>query len=87
MKIEVADVTMIKVKQKTGGKWNLDIVDELCKGKDNVIGAVRMRAGKCYLERPTQLFCSNTEYNQSTRCTVNSIKHCLNKRRKWFSKV
>jgi len=35
-------------------KWKLGIVEELIVGRDGVVRAVRLRAGKSYLERAVQ---------------------------------
>ena len=48
------DVVIIKGDEKNRGQWKLGIVDELFPGSDGVIRAIKMRAGKCYLERPIQ---------------------------------
>jgi hypothetical protein len=48
-------------------KWPLGVVDELYKGRDGVVRAVKLRAGKTYLERavnhlyPLELSCDRTE--------------------------
>ena len=48
------DVVIIKGDKKNRGQWGLGIVDELFPGSDGVIRAVRLQAGKSYLERPIQ---------------------------------
>ena len=48
------DVVIIKGDEKNRGQWKLGIVDELFPGSDGVIRAVKLRAGKSYLERPIQ---------------------------------
>lgn len=54
MKIQIGDVVMIKGNVKNKGKWNIGVVDKLYQGQDEVIRAVRLRAGKSYYERPIQ---------------------------------
>ena len=51
MKIEVGDVVLIKGKEKNKGKWSIRIVEELYKGKDDVIRSVRLRTPKSHIER------------------------------------
>ena len=42
MKIEVGDVVVIKGEEKNKGKWSIGIVEELYKGKDDVIRGVKL---------------------------------------------
>ena len=44
---------IIKTDEKNRGKWPLGIVTELVLGRDGVVRAVKLRAGKSFLERPT----------------------------------
>jgi len=55
MKIAVGDVVLIKGESKNRGKWKMGVVNTLFEGKDNVIRAVKLRAGKSFMERPIQL--------------------------------
>ena len=65
--VEKGDVVIIQSDERSRGKWPLGIVEELYKGRDGVIRAVRLRAGKTYLERPVnylyplELSCDRTE--------------------------
>ena len=54
MEIVIGDVVLIKGDDKHRGKWNIGIVEELYKGKDSVIRAVKLRSRKTYIERPIQ---------------------------------
>ena len=45
---------IIKSDERNRGKWKLGIVEKLIPGRDQVVRAVRLRAGKSYLERPVQ---------------------------------
>ena len=54
MEIATGDVVLIKGDDKHGSKRNIGIVEELCKGKDNVIRAVKRHSRKTYIERPIQ---------------------------------
>ena len=42
MMIEVGDVVLIKSEEKNKGKWSIEIVEELYKGKDDVIRGVKL---------------------------------------------
>ena len=48
------EVVIIKWDERNRGKWKLGIVEKLIPGRDQVVRAVRLRAGKSYLERPVQ---------------------------------
>ena len=53
-KLSVGDVVIVRSKEMNRAKWPLGIVEELITGKDDVVRAVKLRAGKSYLERPIQ---------------------------------
>lgn len=53
-KIEVGDVVIVRSDERNRAKWPLGIVVKLFPGKDGVVRAVKLRAGKAYLERPIQ---------------------------------
>ena len=48
------EVVTIKGDEKNCAQWRLGIVDELFPGSDGVIRAIKLRAGKSYLQRPIQ---------------------------------
>uniref|UniRef100_A0A7M5XLD8 DUF5641 domain-containing protein n=2 Tax=Clytia hemisphaerica TaxID=252671 RepID=A0A7M5XLD8_9CNID len=51
------DVVIIKGDERNRANWNLGIIDKMMPGKDGIIRAVRLRAGKNFLERaPENLF-------------------------------
>jgi hypothetical protein len=50
--VKVGDVVLIQNDERNRGKWNVCIVVKLIKGKDGVVRAAKLRAGKSYLERP-----------------------------------
>ena len=52
LKLSPGDVVIIKPDERNRATWPLGIVDELCSGRDDVVRAVRIRAGKKFLERP-----------------------------------
>ena len=43
---------IIKSDERNRASWSLGIVDELYSGHDDVVRAVKLRAGKKFLERP-----------------------------------
>jgi hypothetical protein len=59
----------VRCEEKNQAKWPHGIVKELFPGKDGVIRAVKLHAGKSYLERPIQhlypleLSCDRREAN------------------------
>ena len=55
--INTGDVVLIQGDERNRGKWNLGIVAKLIKGRDGVIRAARLRAGKSFLERAIQQLC------------------------------
>ena len=65
LNVKNGDVVLIKGNERNRGKWNIGIVVKLIKGRDGVVRAVRLRAGKSYLERaiqqlyPMELSCDN----------------------------
>ena len=52
--IQVGDVVIIKGDEKNRAHWKTGIVVELFTGRDGVIRAAKLRAGKSYLERAVQ---------------------------------
>ena len=52
--LSVRDVVIIKSDERNRGEWPLGIVHELFEGKDGVVRAVKLRAGKSFMERPVQ---------------------------------
>ena len=55
--IKLGDVVLIQSDKRNRGKWNLGIVAKLIKGRDGVVRAARLRAGKSFLERALQQLC------------------------------
>ena len=68
--LKQGDVVVIRGDDRNRNKWKLGVVDEMINGKDDVVRAVRLRAGKSFLERPIQhlypleLSCDLKEKNQ-----------------------
>ena len=54
MNVKLGDVVLIQDAERNRGKWNMGIVVKLFQGRDGVVRAVRLRAGKSYLERAVQ---------------------------------
>ena len=50
--VKKGDVVIIQSDERSRGKCPLGIVEELYKGRDGIVRAVKLRAGKTYLERP-----------------------------------
>ena len=55
--LKVGDVVLIQSEERNRGKWNIGVVVKLIKGRDGVVRATRLRAGKSYLERAIQQLC------------------------------
>ena len=53
-RIQRGVVCIIKDESKDRNKWKLGIVEELITGRDGIVRAVKLRAGKNYLERAVQ---------------------------------
>ena len=47
-------MVIIKGDDRSRNRWKLGVVDQMIKGKDDVVWAVRLRAGKSFLERLIQ---------------------------------
>ena len=54
LSLSVGDVVIIKSDERNRGEWPLGIVEQLYQGKDGVVRAVKLRAGKSFVERPVQ---------------------------------
>ena len=54
MTVQPGDVVLIQGSERNRGKWNIEIVVKLIKGRDGVVRAIRLRAGRSYLERAIQ---------------------------------
>ena len=50
--VKKGDVVIIQSDERNRGKWPLGIVEELYKGRDGNVRAVKLHAGKSYLEQP-----------------------------------
>ena len=57
LNLQVGDVVLIRSEERNRGKWNFGIVARIIKGRDRVVQAARLRAGKSYLERAIQHLC------------------------------
>ena len=53
-RVQKGDVCIIKDESKNRNKWKLGVVEELITGRDGIVRAVKLRAGKNYLERAVQ---------------------------------
>ena len=52
--VKEGKVVIIKNDECNRGRWDLGIIIKLIKGRDGVVRAAKLRAGKSYLERPVQ---------------------------------
>ena len=57
LSIKPGDVVLITSDERNRGKWNIGVVVKLIKGRDGVVRAVRLRAGKSFIERAVQQLC------------------------------
>lgn len=48
MNVTPGDVVLIKGDERNRGKWKIGIVERLIKGRDGIVRAVRLRAGKIF---------------------------------------
>ena len=66
-------MVIIQSDERNRGKWPLGVVEELYKGRDGVVRAVKLRAGKTFLERavnqlyPLELSCDRSESRPSVQ--------------------
>ena len=52
--LKEGEVVLIKGEERNWGKWKIGIITNLITGRDNIVRAARLRAGKAYLERAIQ---------------------------------
>jgi len=73
---------LIQSPERNRGKWNIGIVDKLIKGRDGVVRAIRLRAGKSYLERaiqhlyPMELSCDRQQEDEEEREEASQMNPC-----------
>ena len=79
MNAKPGDVVLIKGDERNRGKWKIGVIDTLIKGRDGIVRAVRLRAGKSYLERtiqqlyPLELSCDRKK-QRSLNATVDEFR-------------
>ena len=82
MTVQLGDVVLIQSPERNRGKWNIGIVNKLIKGRDGVVRAIRLRAGKSYLERaiqhlyPMELSCDQQREEQEERGEASQMNPC-----------
>ena len=54
MQLKIGDVVLIKGDERNKGKWKIGVIEKLIEDRDGIVRAVRLRAGKSYLERTIQ---------------------------------
>ena len=65
-------MVIVRGDESNRGKWSLGVIVDLFEGGDGVVRAVKLRAGKSFLERPVQhlfpleLACDNPVQTQNT---------------------
>ena len=52
--LKIGDVVLIRSEERNRGKWPLGVASALFNGRDGVVRAAKLRAGKAFLERPVQ---------------------------------
>ena len=52
--LHAGDVVIIRSEDKNRGKWPLGVVEKLFEGRDGKVRAVKLRAGKTFLESSIQ---------------------------------
>lgn len=57
-RVKPGDLVLIQSDERNRGKWNIGIVVKLIKGRDGIVRAARLRAGKSFRERTIQQLCS-----------------------------
>lgn len=79
-RVQRGDVRIIKDESNDRNKWKLGIVEELITGRDGIVRAVKLRAGKNYLERAVQqlysleLFCDRPQLQEPPRAPVLNLR-------------
>ena len=58
MQISLGYIVLNKGDKKQRGKWNIEMVVKLYRGKDGVMRALGLRTSKSYIERPIQYWYS-----------------------------
>ena len=54
LSLQIGDVVIVRTDERNRGKWPLGVVIEFFAGRDGVVRAAKLRAGKNYLERAVQ---------------------------------
>lgn len=52
--LSVGDVVIIKSQERNRNQWPMGVVEELFSGRNGVVRAVKLRAGRGFMERPIQ---------------------------------
>ena len=78
---KVGDVMLIKGDERNRGHWKIGVIDTLIPGRDGIVRAVKLRAGKSYLERavqhlyPLELACDTSCDVMPEREDSNEVNH------------
>ena len=52
--MSVGDVVIIKSDERNRNQWPMGVVEDLFTGRDGVVRAAKLRAGRGFMERPIQ---------------------------------
>ena len=83
MNAKPGDVVVIKGDEVKRGKWKIGIIDTLKKGRNGVVRAARLRAGRSYLERTIQqLYPLKLSCDRKKRSSLNALVEEFKPRRR-----
>ena len=83
MNAKHGDVVVIKGDEVKRGKWKIGITDTLKKGRNGVVRAARLRAGRSYLERTIQqLYPLKLSCDRKKRSSLNALVEEFKPRRR-----
>ena len=76
--VKAGEVVVIKGEEQNRAQWNTGIITGIYPGKDSKVKAVKLRTGKCYLERavqhlyPLEISCDITPSTKEPTMNVNA---------------
>ena len=79
MKVGLGDVAMMNGEEKNRGLWKIGIIERLIPGRNGVVRAVRLRAGKSHLEKSIQL-----HYPLELQCEIKIQKGLILKGKRFY---
>ena len=81
--VKVGEVVVIKGEERNRVQWNIGIITDVYPGKEGKVRAVKLRAGKSYLEQavqhlyPLEISCDITPSTEEPTMNVNAEKFRL----------